>query len=212
MRYPVVQDNDYGTWNAYANQYWPAEYLIDRSGHVRHAHFGEGEYDKTEELIRKLLGVDRRLDDGGRRPDADGLAHARVVPRLRARRPLRRATGAARPAGGRTTSRRLAAARPRVRRAVDACSRSAPSAGRGAELRVHFQASKVYLVLGGHGNVDVLVDGKKQTQVRVDGDRLYTLVRLAEAQRDALLELRFTPGHLGVRVHVRLTSSATSAK
>src|SRR4029077_8468076 len=44
VRYPVAIDNDYGTWNAYGNQYWPAEYLIDASGHVREAHFGEGEY------------------------------------------------------------------------------------------------------------------------------------------------------------------------
>src|SRR3954462_2562802 len=56
VRYPVVQDNDYGIWNAYSNQYWPAEYLIDRSGHVRHAHFGEGEYGETEQLILRLPG------------------------------------------------------------------------------------------------------------------------------------------------------------
>ena len=67
VRYPVVQDNDYGIWNAYANQYWPAEYLIDKQGHVRHAHFGEGEYGATEKLIRELLGVDRgTLTDGAR--------------------------------------------------------------------------------------------------------------------------------------------------
>src|SRR5206468_11199190 len=55
VRYPIAIDNRYGTWEAYGNQYWPAEYLIDRSGHVRHAHFGEGEYDRTEQLIRQLL-------------------------------------------------------------------------------------------------------------------------------------------------------------
>src|SRR5262245_35325935 len=59
VRYPVVQDNDYNIWNAYSNQYWPAEYLIDKKGDVRHAHFGEGEYGQTETLIRSLLGVDR---------------------------------------------------------------------------------------------------------------------------------------------------------
>ena len=55
IHYPVVQDNAYGTWNAYGNQYWPAEYLIDRNGHVRHYHFGESSYDETESLIRRLL-------------------------------------------------------------------------------------------------------------------------------------------------------------
>src|SRR5437588_895955 len=55
IRYPVVQDNTYGTWNAYSNQYWPAEYLIDASGHVRHTQFGEGEYKQSEAAVRALL-------------------------------------------------------------------------------------------------------------------------------------------------------------
>ena len=55
IRYPVVQDNEQGTWNAYGNQYWPAEYFIDARGRVRYAHFGEGEYGEKEEVIRELL-------------------------------------------------------------------------------------------------------------------------------------------------------------
>ena len=55
IRYPVVQDNEMGTWNAYGNQYWPADYLIDAKGQVRYATFGEGDYDKTETAIRALL-------------------------------------------------------------------------------------------------------------------------------------------------------------
>ena len=70
VRYPIAIDNRYGTWEAYGNQYWPAEYLIDRSGHVRHAHFGEGEYDRTESLIRELLSKrDVRLAAETRAPD-----------------------------------------------------------------------------------------------------------------------------------------------
>src|SRR6185436_11210494 len=55
IRYPVALDNDFGTWNAYQNQYWPADYLIDRQGHVRYYHFGEGGYDTTDARIRTLL-------------------------------------------------------------------------------------------------------------------------------------------------------------
>src|SRR5438270_1636546 len=55
LRYPVVQDNAYGTWNAYQNEYWPAEYLIDARGEVRHTHFGEGEYTQPEAAVRELL-------------------------------------------------------------------------------------------------------------------------------------------------------------
>jgi len=55
LRYPVVQDNEMGTWNAYGNEYWPADYLIDAHGQVRYATAGEGEYEKTETAIRALL-------------------------------------------------------------------------------------------------------------------------------------------------------------
>jgi cytochrome c biogenesis protein CcdA/thiol-disulfide isomerase/thioredoxin len=53
--WPVVQDNDYSQWNAYANQFWPAHYFIDAKGHVRYFHFGEGEYDVSEKVIQALL-------------------------------------------------------------------------------------------------------------------------------------------------------------
>ena len=55
LRYPVVQDNVYGTWNAYQNEYWPAEYLIDAQGQVRHTQFGEGNYREDEAAVRSLL-------------------------------------------------------------------------------------------------------------------------------------------------------------
>jgi thiol-disulfide isomerase/thioredoxin len=55
IHYPVVQDNELGTWSAYENQYWPAEYFIDAGGNVRYVHFGEGEYEEKEQVIRELL-------------------------------------------------------------------------------------------------------------------------------------------------------------
>ena len=55
ITYPIAQDNDYKTWNNYQNLYWPAEYLIDANGTVRHTKFGEGDYDGGEKLIRQLL-------------------------------------------------------------------------------------------------------------------------------------------------------------
>jgi cytochrome c biogenesis protein CcdA/thiol-disulfide isomerase/thioredoxin len=55
IKYPVAQDNKMGTWDAYGNEYWPADYLIDASGQVRYATFGEGDYDQTETAIRALL-------------------------------------------------------------------------------------------------------------------------------------------------------------
>jgi hypothetical protein len=55
VRYPVAIDDRDATWDAYDNEYWPADYLIDARGAVRHAHFGEGDCAGTEQLIRQLL-------------------------------------------------------------------------------------------------------------------------------------------------------------
>jgi thiol-disulfide isomerase/thioredoxin len=55
IRYPVAQDNDRRTWDAYANRYWPVMYLIDKRGHLRYQHIGEGAYDTTEANIQDLL-------------------------------------------------------------------------------------------------------------------------------------------------------------
>jgi cytochrome c biogenesis protein CcdA/thiol-disulfide isomerase/thioredoxin len=55
ITYPVAQDNDFATWRAYGNSYWPADYLIDAQGRLRSVHFGEGDYDEVEAQIRTLL-------------------------------------------------------------------------------------------------------------------------------------------------------------
>ena len=55
LEYPIVQDNEFNTWNAFRNRYWPAKYLIDHEGRIRYSHFGEGAYDETEVKIREIL-------------------------------------------------------------------------------------------------------------------------------------------------------------
>jgi cytochrome c biogenesis protein CcdA/thiol-disulfide isomerase/thioredoxin len=55
ITYPVALDDDYKIWKAFNNSYWPADYLIDATGKIRHHHFGEGKYDETEEQIQELL-------------------------------------------------------------------------------------------------------------------------------------------------------------
>jgi thiol-disulfide isomerase/thioredoxin len=55
ITYPVALDNNYGTWDAYGNEYWPADYLIDAKGNIRYVAFGEGDYNQTEQAIRTLL-------------------------------------------------------------------------------------------------------------------------------------------------------------
>lgn len=55
IEYAVAQDNNGDTWRAYKNRYWPTLYLIDKQGHIRYVHIGEGRYQETEENIRALL-------------------------------------------------------------------------------------------------------------------------------------------------------------
>ncbi|KAF1052421.1 MAG: Protein DipZ [Burkholderia gladioli] len=70
LTYPVAQDNAYATWRAYGNQYWPAFYLIDRSGKIVYRHFGEGDYDQTEAEIAKLLAEPAQAAQAAQTPQA----------------------------------------------------------------------------------------------------------------------------------------------
>jgi cytochrome c biogenesis protein CcdA/thiol-disulfide isomerase/thioredoxin len=196
VRYPVALDNRYATWNAYANQYWPAEYLIDRRGRIRHEHFGEGQYAETEALIRRLLAERAHV----RLPPASGLADATptdlVTPEsyLGYQRLARYAGSAIVPR--RPASYRFSRELPQNELSYSGTWTVGPErivAGRGARLRLHFHARNVYLVLGGRGGVETRVDGKRTRRVRVTGDRLYTLLALPRVE-DGTLELRFAPG------------------
>ncbi len=72
--YPVAVDNEYEIWDAFANRYWPALYFVDADGVIRDEHFGEGRYERSEEVIQRLLGVERELvsvDGVGVEADAD---------------------------------------------------------------------------------------------------------------------------------------------
>ncbi len=72
IEFPVVLDNDYGTWNAYGNHYWPRKYLIDLQGKIVYDHIGEGEYAETEAKIRELLGLDGEIDSLEETPQTGG--------------------------------------------------------------------------------------------------------------------------------------------
>lgn len=61
--YPVLQDNQRETWSAYNNRYWPTIYLIDKAGHIRYRHIGEGRYDETQAFIEQLLAEDYTPDE-----------------------------------------------------------------------------------------------------------------------------------------------------
>jgi cytochrome c biogenesis protein CcdA/thiol-disulfide isomerase/thioredoxin len=195
ITYPVALDNDYGTWNAFQNQYWPAKYLLDRRGHLRYYHFGEGEYDTTEERIRTLLG-----ESAGMLPVANELSDPTPKDLTTPETYLGYERLARFPQGS-VTPDKFATYRFPDRLQLNELAYGGRwrvegqriVAGPRARLRLSFAARSVHLVLGGRGLVRVLVDGKAVRTVGVNGSRLYTLLRLP-TQRNGLLELRFSPG------------------
>ncbi len=196
VTWPIALDNNYGTWNAYSNQYWPAEYLIDRNGNVRHVHFGEGDYGGSEQQIRALLAEGTKPLPGKMTDVADHTPTGEVTPesylgyeRLQ------------RYAGSKIVPNKPAAYRFPFGLGQNELGYSgtwtvgpqAIVAGLGARLRLNFQARYVYLVLGGEGHVQALIDGKPAGTTDVNGYRLYT-ISSGDSIRDGILELRFDPG------------------
>ena len=194
VRYPVAIDNGYKTWDAYRNDAWPAEYLIDRRGQVREVKKGEGNYGDTERKIQALLGE----------PAGAQLAS------VRDRTPQHFTTPESylgwqrleRYAGSAITPDRMVRYRFPKATPPDSLAYSGfwtvegqrIVAGPDARLRLSFVAQHVYLVLNGRGRLDVLVNGKKVRTIRVGGlSRLYTLLSY-KTDRAGLLELRFTRG------------------
>ena len=198
VSYPIAIDNDYGTWNAWGNQYWPAEYLIDRNGHVREAHFGEGNYDETEASIRALLGGTTRSLPATAAGIADTTPTGSLTPEsyLGSSRLARYAGSTI--VQGQSHVYRLPAHLALNDLAYGGSWTVEPErivAGRGARLQLEYLSSKAYIVLGGTGTMTVFVDGRRTSAIRVTGDRLYTAVDRAQSGRH-LLELRFSPGVL----------------
>jgi cytochrome c biogenesis protein CcdA/thiol-disulfide isomerase/thioredoxin len=199
VHYPVAIDNGDGTWNAFDNEYWPADYLIDAQGNVRHVHFGEGDYPGTEKLIRQLLAdahpglrlppptsVPDRTPTGEMNPETyvgyEQLQYlvpaGTAVPNKAAPYQFPRTL----PLGGMGLSGTW------TERAQEA------TAGPGARLELSFLAKDVYLVLGGSGTVDESINGRHVTTIKVGSvPRLYTLYQAAATGRGTLL-LRPSPG------------------
>ena len=199
LRYPVAQDNDYGTWDAWANQYWPAKYLIDARGQVRYAHFGEGDYAVTEEAIRDLLEEAGAGEPGERTGPQDGEVPGEATPEtyLGAARAQGWVTpprsGVHEYPGARTLPPDRFALKGRWRvddEAAEAVDRATLTA------RVH--GKSVYLVLGSArpAHVEVIVDGRRERTVTVDGQRLYELMKRPRSGEHNLM-LRFEPGVAG---------------
>jgi cytochrome c biogenesis protein CcdA/thiol-disulfide isomerase/thioredoxin len=214
IRYPVVQDNNMGTWNAYGNEYWPADYLIDAHGQVRYTSFGEGDYGETETAIRALL-AEAGAQVGGMSHPTDVIV------------PSEEATpetylGTARAEGwvngphaglhdyGPGPHPNLDVSDFAYTGAWNIAAQPAEAVAN-AGIELNFEAKNVYLVLSSPGErplpVQVMLDGHPipaadagadvhNGVVTVRRQRLYTLVSLPGDQQH-LLALRFAPGVTG---------------
>jgi len=197
VTWPVALDPDYGTWNAWGNRYWPAKYLIDRTGKVRAFHFGEGAYDETEDQVRAML-----AETGPRAKDAPEtgpkghqpltpesyLGYARIdrfdsTPSPRPDRPQRYSVPDGLPADHIGYSGTATVSAEHV------------EAGRDFAIDLSFRARQVFLVLGGDGKPltgQVLLGGRPipanlagddvgaNGRLVVTGYRLYRLADLGK--------------------------------
>ena len=190
VEYPIAIDNDFATWRAYDQRYWPAHYLIDRTGTVRQVHYGEGAYDETEELIRELL--------------AEEGAPVGAP-----------ATAPGAPAANQAQTPETYLGHSRARAYAHAITRDAPAEytsdppfGRGGEDRVtlkgtwtvgaeqidagpdaglilDFSAATVFLVLGGEGTAQIM-EGDTSREVQVSGAPTLYEVRAGPAGRSRM--------------------------
>jgi cytochrome c biogenesis protein CcdA/thiol-disulfide isomerase/thioredoxin len=214
IRYPVVQDNEMGTWNAYGNEYWPADYLIDASGHVRYAAFGEGDYGQTETAIRALLAETGAQVGGMSRPTDVIVPSEQATPETY--------LGTARAQGwidgphagthdyGSGPEHHLGLSEFAYTGTWNIAEQPAEAVSN-AGIEVHFQAKNVYLVLSSPKErplpVRVLLDGRTIPAADAGADvhggvvtvrrqRLYTLASLPRDEQHRLT-LRFAPGVTG---------------
>jgi cytochrome c biogenesis protein CcdA/thiol-disulfide isomerase/thioredoxin len=198
VKYPIAIDNGYATWNAYENQYWPAEYLIDKTGVIRHIAFGEGDYGNTESDIRTLLGEgDPTLHLPSPTDVADTTPTEQQTQEtyLGSQYAPLHVSGTAPAAGSTKTYRFPDPVRPDTFALSGTWTESteALTAGPDAALQLDYQANDVYLVLGGTGPVTVAVNGKQTQTIQVGGvPKLYTLAGGQSAR--ATLTLTAAPG------------------
>ncbi|WP_328884836.1 cytochrome c biogenesis protein DipZ [Streptomyces sp. NBC_00316] len=197
VTYPVALDNGYRTWDAFHNNAWPAQYLIDAQGRVRHVSVGEGDYTTSESLIRQLLtdarpGVvlapptdvpDTTPTDPNLTPEVDlGAEHAEAH------------------AGGPLSLGTFAFSDPAVPppgafslSGTWDVGREALTSRRNAGIKLDFSAREAYFDVGGTGTVTATLDGKTITYKVSGAPNTYTVVR-GSTSRHGVLTLSLSPG------------------
>jgi thiol-disulfide isomerase/thioredoxin len=222
VEYPIAIDNDYAVWSAFANQYWPALYIADAEGRIRHHHFGEGGYERSEHVIRKLLADagEKNLPADDAHVEVRGIelpADGRNVRSYETYVGLARSEGFVSPGGATRREPRVYTVSPRLRLNGWALAgnwtlgrEEATSNDANGRIAYRFHARDVNLILSppaqGAGRFRVLLDGNPPgtahgLDVDADGNgvvtdpRLYQLIRQHDDITDRQVEIElFDPG------------------
>jgi cytochrome c biogenesis protein CcdA/thiol-disulfide isomerase/thioredoxin len=183
IKYPVVQDNNFATWRAYKNRYWPAKYLIDKDGRIRYTHFGEGEYDKTEEMIQVLLReagsevneqISNAIYDNQSRTPETYLGYSRMSSQfISPEGPTHDVQTAY------TYPNNLGTNRWALKGSWIITEEYSESAGN-SELSINFTSKDVFLVMNSdsEAQVEVYLDNELVDTITVSENRLYDILRL----------------------------------
>ncbi len=188
ITYAVAMDNDYATWRAYKNSYWPRKYIIDREGNIVYDHIGEGGYEETEQVIQQLLGVKTgmvNVTEGGRNVGTPELYLGYNF----ARQPLGNGEGF-RP-GEVVVYGKTEVSQPNVVY-LEGMWKNNPESAEAvsdAKLSLIYLASDVNIVASGMGRIEILIDGKPvqyrgsdiieengRTYAEINEERLYNIV------------------------------------
>ncbi|MET0698839.1 MAG: cytochrome c biogenesis protein DipZ [Mycobacterium sp.] len=198
ITYPVALDNKLSTWTNYRNRYWPAEYLIDAGGTVRHIKFGEGDYNVTENLIRQLLSD---ADPGATLPPPSDSAD--TTPQAGLTQETYFSVGKVVNYGGTgiydagdvsfdyptaLADDTFALRGPWTLDYQGATARADTSA-----VELNYRAKDVYLVVGGEGTVTVVRDGKTQV-IPISGPPTSHQIVAGDQSVRGNLEVRFNTG------------------
>lgn len=210
IKYPVALDNDFSTWQAYQNRFWPAKYLIDKDGLVRYTHFGEGEYKETEQIIQKLLKesgktVQDKLERDASLQSANGQTPETYLGYERGERFANGNQFVQDKAASYSLLPHLSNHQWSLGGDWQINDESSQSQANGAQLAINFTAGEVYLVMSGSPGLKVKVavegvgkpggaDVNASSEVTIDTARLYKIVNANGVLNNKRLTLTFPAG------------------
>jgi hypothetical protein len=196
LTFPVALDNSYDTWNAYDNQSWPAAYLIDATGKIRHVSIGEGDYSGEEQLLRQLLtsahpGI--ALPKATDLPDTTPTNQSQTPETYLGAEHQQGYGGSTQYATGQFSEPASLPANSFGLSGAWTIGQQSITAGKGAGIKLAFNASAVYLDVGGTGTLTVSSGGKSKV-IRVSGaPDIYTVATEQPAQ-NGTVTIALSPG------------------